>query len=77
MEKKNIQEYILNKLARSCDDNLERAERAFRGLTKHQMELEHGVSGKSRQSILDGYREERRRHDEAMTYLKECFGNVS
>jgi len=40
-------------------DDLERAERAFAGMTDEQLDRQYGHSGQSHRSILEGYRKER------------------
>ena len=46
-------------------DNLERAERAFRGLSGEQLKEEYGRSGRTKGEVLEGYREDRREWEQA------------
>lgn len=48
--------YAVKAQLANAEDNLWRAESAFRGLPPSKMAEEYGESGQSRQSILDGYR---------------------
>lgn len=48
---------ILRALSQHRGDDFERASMAFRGLSPAQMQEQHGASGQTRQSILDGYRD--------------------
>lgn len=64
-----MEEYLRRLVDYTQDDSLERAQAAFRGLTPAQMQEQHGSSGKTRQQILDGYRESRARHMVAGAYL--------
>ena len=38
-----------------AEDNLYRAQRSFNGMTAEQLAMQHGESGRTRQSILDAY----------------------
>lgn len=51
-------------------DDLERATAAFRGKTADQMQEQHGLSGRTRQEVLDGYRASREEWKTAMRELK-------
>ena len=44
-------------LERYRGDDYERAKAAFRDMTPSEMQEQYGFSGKTRQQILDGYRE--------------------
>jgi len=54
----------------SRGDDFQRAKLAFRGLSKEEMQEQHGESGQTRQEILDGYRAYQDKCDEAIEYLK-------
>ena len=56
---KQPKQVILDALHRYGGDDLERAEMAFRHLSKEQLNQEHGQSGKTCQEILDGYKKHR------------------
>lgn len=70
MTPQESKKYCLDQLLRSRDDSLERAQHAFRRMTPEQMKEQHGESGLTRQEILDGYREQRMRHDAATEWLR-------
>ena len=53
-------------------DDLERAERAFRGLTGDQLNEEYGQSGRTKGEILEGYRKERREWEQAYALAKRA-----
>ena len=53
-------------------DDLERAERAFRGLTEDQLKEEYGQSGRTKGEILTGYRNERRDWEQAYALAKRA-----
>ena len=46
-------------------DDLERATRAFAGMTSAALDEPHGESGKTRREVLDGYRRERQEWNRA------------
>jgi len=50
---------LLRIVANAKGDDLERAEMAFAGLSRAEMDKEHGQSGKSRRWVLSDYRRER------------------
>jgi hypothetical protein len=54
-----IRDYIQRAIRSYSGDDLERARRAFRGLSPEEMEELHGESGQTRRQILDGYIRER------------------
>lgn len=64
-------EMTLRALSNLAGDDLERAERAFWGLTWEQMNSPYGASGKTRQQILDGYKEHRRKVNEAIAWVNK------
>lgn len=51
-------------------DDLERAELAFRGLTPAQLQEPFGHSGRTKQQVLDEYREHRARDRAAQEFLE-------
>ncbi len=51
-------------------DDSYRAKMAFRNFTPEQMQQEHGLSGLTRQSILDGYLNSEAKIDKAIKWLK-------
>ena len=53
-------------------DDLERAERAFRGLTGDQLNEEYGQSGRTKGEILEGYRKERLEWEQAYALAKQA-----
>ncbi len=59
-------QYIRNALGRARGDDLERAECAFRGMTAEELDEQYGQSGRTRQQILDEYRESAARHTRAV-----------
>lgn len=63
---------LVDKDADAATNNIHRAKSAFRGLTPVEMQENHGHSGKSRQSILDGYQ---RWFDETQA-MKKWLENV-
>lgn len=66
--------YKIQKLIKdSQGDDLERAHAAFRGLSSPQMEMLYGQSGKTRQQILDGYREQRKEDIELLAEFNKHF----
>lgn len=56
-------QYIRAALDNRKGDDLERAERAFRGRTTLQMQEQYGQSGRTCQAILDEYRQDLDRHN--------------
>jgi hypothetical protein len=62
-------EYVVDVMREARGDDLERARRAFRGLTLKQMDEEHGQSGVPRSEILHEYEDQRKRHTEAEIWL--------
>jgi hypothetical protein len=67
----NIQELILRALENYRGDDLFRAKLAFKGMTPEEMQGQHGQSGFTRQSILDGYVQRERDVDAAVRWVKE------
>lgn len=61
-------DYILRNL--NNGDDLERAEMAFSGFSTTEMTEEFGHSGRTRQQILDEYRDSRAKHNAAVAWLK-------
>ena len=51
-------------------DDLERAERAFAGMSNKELNEPHGASGKTHREILEGYRQERREWAAARALVK-------
>lgn len=64
-----IIKYIRRVLENAKGDDLERATEAFRGYAPYQMEQQHGHSGKTRQEILDGYRQDRELANRALEFF--------
>ena len=54
----------------ACGDDCQRAEIAFAGLPKEQMEQQHGKSGKTRRQILEEYRMKKEEFDEVIAWLR-------
>jgi hypothetical protein len=69
-----IQKLIVRTLQSAKGDDTYRAESAFHGLTKEQMQQEYGASGKTRQQILDEYRASDAKFDEAIKWVKAQGG---
>lgn len=65
--------YIKRAMERYKGDDLERCLHYFHGYSKDEMQVMHGVSGKTRQSILDGYREERELWFRSMALIEKVF----
>lgn len=63
---------ILSALEHYRGDNLERATAAFRGCTPHQMTMEYGLSGQTRQAILDQYRQHVAEVEAAMEDVRQA-----
>ena len=51
-------------------DDLYRAQSAFRGLSQKQMQEQHGMSGKTRQQIINEYQEHADKTDAAIAWVK-------
>lgn len=66
-------EKLLRIVQNAGGDNLERANIAFRGLSREQMQEDYGGSGQTRQTILDGYRCEREEWQAAKELLIKLF----
>jgi len=66
-------EKLLRIVNNAQGDNLERADMAFHGLSQEQMWEEHGSSGLTRQTILDGYHREREEWQAAKELLIKLF----
>jgi hypothetical protein len=62
-------ELALEALRNMIGDDLYRAECAFAGMTQKQMQEQHGQSGRTRQQIIDGYRQHDRKVREAIQWL--------
>jgi len=54
-------------------DNLERAQHAFGGMTDKQMSEQHGLSGRTRREVLDGYIRDRREWQAASEWLDKMI----
>ncbi len=52
---KTVKQFIHACIERTRGDDLYRAQNEFRSCTAAEMTEEYGVSGKTRQQILDGY----------------------
>lgn len=65
------QEKLLLIVERTRGDDLERAELAFRGLTKEQLAQEYAASGRSKGEMLDIYRKERREWEQVYALVKQ------
>ena len=65
-------EKLMQIVERAKGDDLERAERAFRGLTGDQLNEEYGQSGRTKGEILEGYRKERREWEQAYALAKRA-----
>ena len=55
---------------RERGDDCQRAEMMFAGLSKEQMEQQHGASGKTRRQILEEYRMRKEEFDEVIAWLR-------
>lgn len=71
MTEQEKKDYIRRAMDNMRDDSLERAESAFSGA---DLTVQHGHSGETRASILQGYRNGRARWQEAKTYLESLIG---
>lgn len=67
--KADIKQTLLRALELAKDDSLERATWAFRNCTPEQMQEVYGVSGSTRQEILDSYRAARQKVLAAMEWV--------
>ena len=56
----------------ACGDDCYRAEQAFAGLSKEQMEERHGQSGKTRREVLEGFRMRQEEYDEVIAWLQSA-----
>ena len=65
-----IKAMVLGMLKDYRGDNLYRAQMAFRGFNRAQMQLEHGSSGMTRQAVLDSYRERQDQVDRAIAEVE-------
>jgi hypothetical protein len=65
-------EKLMNIVECAKGDDLERAERAFRGLTADQLTEQYGQSGRTKGEILEGYRKERREWEKAYALAKRA-----
>jgi hypothetical protein len=63
-------EFVLGVLLATRGDDLERATAAFRGFSPFMMRQRHGESDKTRQEVLDEYRERRERYDAAIEWVR-------
>ena len=63
-----IIEYIKTALSISKGDNLERAQRSFKGL---DLTKQHGQSGKTRGEILDEYKTHRQLYYNALKWVEQ------
>ncbi len=68
MDPKN---FVKRAMQNARGDDLERAERAFRGLSAKEMAEQHGQSGRTRQEVLDGYTAHRTAWNNAMAWLDQ------
>ncbi len=69
-------QYIYSALGRARGDDLERAECAFRGMTAVAMDEQYGQSGRTRQQILDEYRESAACYTLAVTFFDRLVAGV-
>ncbi len=67
--KDEIFNYIQRAIHDRSGDDLERARRAFNGLSPEQMQENYGQSGRTRQEILDEYVRERALATAAMKFV--------
>lgn len=65
------EEKLILIVERARGDDLERAERAFQGLTTEQLAEEYAASGRTKGEMLDIYRKERREWEQAYTLVKQ------
>ena len=63
-------QYALRAMRQATGDDLERATRAFHGLSADIMNSQYGSSGKTRQQILDEYRAEREAYNTAIQEIE-------
>lgn len=64
-------EFVVKAMENAKGDDLERAQAAFQNQTKEQLDLEYGVSGKTRRQILRAYEEHREEWQRAMDWLRK------
>jgi hypothetical protein len=69
---RSVSDYIRRAMESYKGDNLERATRAFAGLSDKQMGEQYGQSGKTCREILDEYRVDRDTHYAAMDALRQA-----
>ena len=67
---KETRDMVMAGLSRMRGDDYERATAAFRGLTPTQMQEQYGLSGRTRQEILDGYRDHVKAVEAAIAEVK-------
>jgi len=65
-----IRKTIIAALYQAMGDDLERAQNAFRNMTREQMQETYGFSEKTRQQIVDGYQAHRDKINEAIKYVE-------
>lgn len=67
-------ETALKALNNYLSDDLQRARAAFRNCTPEQMGEQYGLSGKTRQEILNDYQAHQDRVDAAIAWVKTVGG---
>lgn len=67
---KYLSEYIWRAVENRKGDDLERATRAFGGLSEKELDSEYGQSGRTRRAILADYQADRDLHIDAVAALQ-------
>ena len=62
-------EITLQALTNAKGDDLERAQMAFRGYSEKELDTQHGMSGKTRREILEGYQKYRNQINQAIEWV--------
>lgn len=70
---KRLHDYLRTTIRYAEDDSLERAQAAFRGMSPEDMRQQHGLSGRTRQEVLDAYQRQRDLSWEALAYLEDLL----
>lgn len=66
-----IRNTIISALRQAMGDDLERAQNAFRNMTREQMQEPYGFAGKTRQQIVDEYQARRNTINQAIKYVED------
>ena len=68
--RKELADYIFRALDSYEGDDLERAELSFKDMSSSELDKLYGSSGKTVREILDMYRENRRKHNQAVELVE-------